>query len=191
MKTASNTQKPRRDPSHDSGYKLLYSHTAMVRDLLRGFVPGAWVKALDLSTLERCSGSYVTDDLCDRADDIIWRLRWGSDWLYVYLLIEFQSTIDPWMAVRIQTYLGLLYQDLIRAQSLSEHGRLPPVLPLVLYNGTSPWNAAESLWSRHRRADGADACTHRQPAAARRLWRSAAPEPGWRGLAWCRAQGRL
>ena len=77
MKTASNTQKPRRDPSHDSGYKLLYSHTAMVRDLLRGFVPGAWVKALDLSTLERCSGSYVTDDLRDRADDIIWRLRWG------------------------------------------------------------------------------------------------------------------
>jgi len=23
--------------------------------------------------------------------------------LYVYLLLEFQSTIDPWMAVRIQT----------------------------------------------------------------------------------------
>lgn len=145
MKTPGKTQNRRREPSHDSGYKLLYSHSAMVRDLLRGFVPGAWVKALDLSTLERCSGSYVTDDLRDRADDIIWRLRWGSDWLYVYLLIEFQSTIDPWMAVRIQIYLGLLYQDLIRAESLSERGRLPPVLPLVLYNGASPWSAADTL----------------------------------------------
>jgi len=145
MKKPASTQHRRRDPTHDSGYKLLYSHAAMVRDLLRGFVPGAWVNALDLSSLERCSGTYVTDDLRDRADDIIWRLRWGSDWLYVYLLIEFQSTIDPWMAVRIQTYLGLLYQDLIRAESLSNSGRLPPVLPLVLYNGASPWSAAESL----------------------------------------------
>ena len=49
------------------------------------------------------------------------------------------------MAVRIQTYLGLLYQDLIRAEQLSAAGRLPPVLPIVLYNGAQVWDAAESL----------------------------------------------
>jgi hypothetical protein len=113
--------------------------------LLRGFLPPDWVAALDLDSLERCPGSYVTDDLRDRADDIVWRLRWGADWLYVYLLVEFQSTVDAWMAVRIQTYLGLLYQDLIRAEQLSANGRLPPVLPLVLYNGATPWSAAVSL----------------------------------------------
>jgi hypothetical protein len=32
----------------------------------------------------------------------------------VYLLLEFQSTVDPFMAVRIMVYLGLLYQDLIK-----------------------------------------------------------------------------
>lgn len=53
------------------------------------------MQALDLTTLERCSGSDVTDDLRDRADDIVWRLRWGTDWLYVYLLLEFQSSVDP------------------------------------------------------------------------------------------------
>ncbi|WP_300988990.1 Rpn family recombination-promoting nuclease/putative transposase [Thiocapsa sp.] len=145
MKTPKTSKAQRRGPTHDSGYKLLYGHAAMVRDLLRGFVPGDWVQALDLETLERCSGSYVTDDLRDRADDIVWRLRWGPDWLYVYLLLEFQSTVDPWMAVRIQTYLGLLYQDLIRAGTLSAAGRLPPVLPVVLYNGVTPWRAAETL----------------------------------------------
>ena len=118
MNTRNKSKSRRRDPTHDSGYTLLYSHAAMVRDLLRGFVPGAWVQVLDLAILERCSESYVSDDLRDRADDLVWRLRWGSDWLYVYLLLEFQSTVDPWMAVRIQTYLGLLYQDLIRAETL-------------------------------------------------------------------------
>jgi hypothetical protein len=28
-----------------------------VRDLLTGFVPGDWVRSLDLSMFERCSGS--------------------------------------------------------------------------------------------------------------------------------------
>ncbi|EIC23673.1 Rpn family recombination-promoting nuclease/putative transposase [Thiorhodovibrio frisius] len=96
MTSPAPTTPRRRAPTHDSGYKLLYAHAAMVRDLLTGFVPGDWVRSLDLSTLERCSGSYVTEDLRDRADDLIWRLRWGEDWLYVYLLLEFQSTIDAW-----------------------------------------------------------------------------------------------
>ena len=31
--------------------------------------------------------------------------------------------------------LGLLYQDLIRTGQLAAEGRLPPVFPIVLYNG--------------------------------------------------------
>jgi hypothetical protein len=48
------------------------------------------------------------------------------------------------MAVRILTYVGLLYRDLIRAGQLVE-GKLPPVLPIALYNGARRWNAAEEL----------------------------------------------
>lgn len=135
----------RRDPSHDGSYKLLYSHAAMVRDLLQGFIPGEWLAQLDLSTLESQSSSYVTDDLRDRADDIIWRVRWGEEWLYIYVLLEFQSSIDHWMAVRLLTYIGLLYQDLIRAETIKVGDQLPPVLPLVLYNGATPWNAETTL----------------------------------------------
>ncbi|WP_243651768.1 hypothetical protein [Thiobaca trueperi] len=36
------------------------------------------------------------------------------------------------MAIRIQTYIGLLYQDLIRSEQLSLAGHLPPVLPVAL-----------------------------------------------------------
>jgi predicted transposase YdaD len=96
---------------HDNSYKNFFSHSEMVRDLLLGFVKEDWVGELDLSTLEKMNGSYVSDDLRDREDDIIWRVRWGEDWLYVYLLLEFQSTVDQYMAVRIMVYLGMLYQD--------------------------------------------------------------------------------
>jgi predicted transposase YdaD len=104
--------------SHDASYKLLFSDRAMVADLLRGFVHEPWVESLDFSTLEQINRSFVSDDL----------LRHGPDWLYVYLLLEFQATVDRYMAVRIMTYVGLLYQDLIRAGQLSAQARLPPVL---------------------------------------------------------------
>ena len=55
------------------------------------------------------------------------------------LLVEFQSTDDPLMALRIHTYTGLLYQELARNGQLDADGRLPAVLPLVLYNGDEPW----------------------------------------------------
>jgi len=131
--------------THDNSYKLLFSHAEMVRDLLLGFVKEEWVQDLDFQTLEKVSGSYVSDDIRDRHDDIVWRVRWGKDWLYVYLILEFQSTIDVYMPVRILTYVGLLYQDLIRTKQLAPLGKLPPVLPVVLYNGKRRWQASVEM----------------------------------------------
>ncbi|MHB8763266.1 MAG: Rpn family recombination-promoting nuclease/putative transposase, partial [Deferrisomatales bacterium] len=88
---------------HDQSYKLLFSHPEMIKDLLTGFVPEPWVGRLDFSTLRKLPASFVTDDLRDREDDVIWRVRWGDRWLYVYLLIEFQRTVDRLMAARIAT----------------------------------------------------------------------------------------
>ena len=75
----------------------------------------------------------------------VWWVRFSGRWLYLYLLLEFQSTVDPFMAVRLLTYLGLLYQDLIKQRALANSGRLPPMLPIVLYNGKPRWTAATEL----------------------------------------------
>jgi hypothetical protein len=128
---------------HDHSYKLLFGHPQMVRDLLEGFIGGDWLSALDFSTLERVSDSYISDDLRGRADDIVWRARCGKH--YLYLLIEFQSRAEPFMAVRVLTYVGLLYQDLLRTKESPREGRLPAILPIVLHNGSSRWGAAEEI----------------------------------------------
>lgn len=52
------------------------------------------------------------------------------------------------MAVRPLVYVGLLYQNLQRTGRLDPRGRLPPVLPIVLYNGNGPWGAATALTER-------------------------------------------
>jgi hypothetical protein len=126
---------------HDPSYKLLFSNPAMVEDLLRGFVHEEWLGEVDFSTLEIENGDFVSEHLVKRSEDVVWRVRFRDEWLYVYLAIEFQSTVDPFMALRMMVYVGLLYQHLERGGQLTRHGRLPPVLPLVLYNGQARWTA--------------------------------------------------
>src|SRR5436309_6815901 len=134
---------------HDNGYKALFSHPEMVADLIRGFVHEDWVRDLDFATLERVEGRFVTGRLQRRESDVVWRLQWagngGDRWLYVYLLMEFQSTVDPFMALRMMVYVGLLYQHLLRQRLISRGEKLPPVLPLLLYNGVAPWNAVRDI----------------------------------------------
>ena len=129
----------------DTAYKQLFAHPEMVRDLLLGFVPGTWVRQLDVTSFERVSGSYVSDGGQQRHSDMVWKVRLSGEWIYVYLLLEFQSRSDPWMALRMQVYVGLLYQDLVKRHELPQPFQLPPVFPVVLYNGKRPWSASTSL----------------------------------------------
>ena len=127
----------------DPNYKRLFSFPRMVADLLRGFLPGDWLTELDFSTLKKLPTEYVSDELLKRHGDCVWRVsRRRGEWLYLLVLLEFQSTDEPRMALRILTYTSLLYQELVRNDALDAGGRLPAVLPVVLYNGEARWRAA-------------------------------------------------
>ena len=127
---------------HDPAYKLLFARPRMVRDLLDGFAARGWSGALDFDTLAPLPASFVSEDLQQRHGDLVWRIRFRDDrWLYLVLLLEFQATVDPAMALRMLTYTALLYQRLDADGVLRDHRALPPVLPVVLYNGRRPWTA--------------------------------------------------
>ena len=130
---------------HDSSYKFLFANPEFVRDLVMGFIPDDWLQSLDYSTLEKIPSSYVSDDFKQREDDVVWRVKVGEDWVYLYLLIEFQSSVDKYMALRMMVYIGLLYQDLVKRGEVLANGQLPPILPIVLYNGSQKWTAATNI----------------------------------------------
>jgi hypothetical protein len=66
------------------------------------------------------------------------------------------------MALRVLTYAGLLWQKLVTERRLTD-GKLPPVLPVVLYSGEPRWRApvacATSLACRTARRCGAGSRT--------------------------------
>jgi hypothetical protein len=133
-------------PDHDNLYHRLFSHPDMVVQLLREFVSGPWLDDLDLDGMERLNAKFHAETSERRDGDMIWRIprRGGGD-TYLVLLLEFQSTPDRWMALRALVYAGLLWQHLVKEQRLPLDGRLPPILPVVLYNGDRRWAAPLAL----------------------------------------------
>ena len=133
-------------PDHDALYHRLFSHPGMVAQLLREFVAGPWLDDLDLDGMERLNAKFHAETSERRDGDMIWRIprRDGGD-TYLVLLLEFQSTSYHWMALRVLVYAGLLWQQLQDEKRLLPDGRLPPILPVVLYNGDRRWAAPLAL----------------------------------------------
>jgi hypothetical protein len=80
--------------------------------------------------------------------DTAWKLspREGMD---VYVLIEFQSTPVPHMALRTCTYSTLLYEAMLEQKVTSNKDpHWPPILCVVIYNGKRRWRGALGLQQR-------------------------------------------
>lgn len=146
--TRTKKQTERKDPPvhhvHDYGYKILFSNVTIFRQLLETFVDQPWVKELDFSEAETVNSSFISKSYKKTESDIIYKLKLknGKD-AYVYVLLEFQSSVDRFISVRILNYLTSLYVSLIRSGQIKD--KLPPVFPILLYNGDPKWTAPDNV----------------------------------------------
>ena len=145
----------------DSSNKLIFSDLRAVRDLLRGFVAPDWHGELDLDSLAKRSSSFVGEALRQRIGDLACTVEWKAGPQladgarpYLALLPEFQSRPDPEMAWRVSEYAHLLHRELQRSGAYRREGRLPLILPVVLYNGRRLWPAGGDRPAQFFRAPG-------------------------------------
>ena len=109
-------------------------------DTLRAFASDL-AHHLDFATLEQTPASFDTRALDQRHADMLWRVQTdGGRWLYILILLEFQSTVDRRMALRMMEYTVAIWKRLA-AEDLGPGGEYPFVLPIVVYNGERRWTA--------------------------------------------------
>jgi len=126
--------------SHDRGYRAIFSNVELVQQLLESFVHESWVKDIDFIQATLFNTSVISPAYQKKESDIIWRLPLKSGFdVYLFLLLEFQSSVDKFMAFRMLQYIIQLYHSLKKQNP--KLTSLPPVFPLVLYNGEQPWTA--------------------------------------------------
>ncbi len=130
---------------HDSGYKFLFSMVAFFQQLVETFVEETWVKQHDFSRATLLDKSFVSAAYENSEADLLWQvpLQGRNQFLYFYLLLEFQSTVPRLMALRVGQYLLSAKSDL---QRIHNHATiLPQIFPIVLYNGKERWTAPSKL----------------------------------------------
>jgi predicted transposase/invertase (TIGR01784 family) len=127
---------------HDNWYKRLFSDPHIVRDLLTGFVNEKFVETLDFSSIKKLNSSFVSEEFKNRESDVIYEIKSNGQSTYIYLLIEFQSTVDRFMALRMASYVFQFYQEV---QKTTKCTTLQPVFPILIYNGNDKWTAPDNF----------------------------------------------
>jgi predicted transposase/invertase (TIGR01784 family) len=130
-------------PLHDRGYKRLFSHPSFFQQLLESFVKEAWVSELDFNQCEKMEKSFISEHYKSTESDLLYKVKLRGQEAYVYILLEFQSTVTWFMAVRFLHYLCSFWLDYAESQPLNR--KLPAVFPVLLYSGDEKWTAATDL----------------------------------------------
>ena len=125
---------------HDSIVRVVLRDLASATNFLQQYLPQEVSQSLNWSTLSVIEGSYVDEDLRRSATDVLYEIERvsgeGSVWLYVVL--EHQSTPDRWMRFRLLKYCCRIWDmNLTQRPTPSE---LRPIVPLVFYQGDRSWS---------------------------------------------------
>ncbi|WP_192034398.1 Rpn family recombination-promoting nuclease/putative transposase [Halomonas sp. YLGW01] len=135
---------------YDTGYKELFSYPEFVHQLIEGFAPSEIAELMDFSTLKNHSGNYITPLFEEKFEDVVWSVEvtWKgvTQRVFLYILLEFQSSVDRTMPIRLMHYVACFYDHLLKTHVTTPSQGLPPVLPIVLYNGSERWTAQQDIY---------------------------------------------
>ena len=141
---------------HDQFHKRYFGKEATVQDVMIGFIrlllpdAEAWIDRIDFSTLEAMPTELIDEAFRSRFADRPWRVRFRDadgtlHWLHIVVMLEFQSTVDWLMALRMQSYAVRIYESMWAGRTANKETRLPPIISIVVYSGHRRWNPVRSL----------------------------------------------
>jgi predicted transposase/invertase (TIGR01784 family) len=131
---------------HDLFVRFTFGQPERAAAELRVALPPEVVAQVDWDSLRQEPGSVVDEELRETESDLLFsaRLVSGRTALF-YVLLEHQSWVDRWMALRMLRYV---VRQLERwRQDHPGSALLPVIVPLVLYHGP------EGGWSAPRRVE--------------------------------------
>ena len=118
---------------------IAFADEEMVRHLL-ALLPADAVAGLDTRRLRRLPAEQIGRGLRRRVADMVWAVGAPTPQrphAEALLLLEFQSAPHGRMALRMESYVALLREEM--AADLRDADDLPPVLPVLVYTGDRPW----------------------------------------------------
>lgn len=127
---------------HDALFKQVFSRPERAAEELRHAL-GPLAARLDFATLRLEPGSFVDEQLRERHVDLLYSVALGEATIRVYVLLEHQSSVDPWMPLRLLRYMLRIWEAFLKERPAAR--RLPAIVPVVLHHGETGWRAATTF----------------------------------------------
>jgi hypothetical protein len=125
---------------HDMMIRAVLSDLAEATSFLQRHLPDEVSQGLNWSTLRLVEGSFVDENLRGSEADLLYEVEQvlSQDVVWLYILLEHQSTPDRWMWFRLLKYCCRIWDQSFREQP--EQKALRAIVPLVFYQGERHWS---------------------------------------------------
>ena len=139
----------------DNGAKLIFRDPILCAQFLRGYTDIDLLKDVQPEDIEDISERFLSMWQEGRDSDSVKRVRLKGCDLFLIAIVEHQSEVCYDMAFRLLRYIVKVLTDYESEQEKKIPGitrtkefRYPPILPIVYYEGTGRWTAAQNFRDR-------------------------------------------
>lgn len=130
---------------HDKLFKAVFSNVEEATSFLQLYLPSTVSDLINWSTLRVVEGSFIDEAFRERESDLLYQvmLHGYEESVFLYLLFEHQSQPDKWMPRRLLRYIDRAWDEAFKL--FPKRADLPPVIPLVFYQGEGSWSYSTEL----------------------------------------------
>jgi predicted transposase/invertase (TIGR01784 family) len=135
--------------NRDSIFKELFEDKEIFYDFLKAFLPKEITDEINVKDLKREQTELITKDYSTKSADILYKIekKNGQD-IYIYLLLEHQSSVDQLMAFRMLAYKVRIWEQYVKAhkeESKRKDFKLPMIIGIVFYDGEREWTSPTDI----------------------------------------------
>lgn len=116
---------------HDLTFKKLFSRKEIARDVIEQNLPEEVLTILDMDSLEKIEGSFISEKLKETFSDIIYKVNINRQESYIVLLLEHKSSPDKLAIFQVAKYVINFWTEVIT----ENRNELPIVIPIIIYHG--------------------------------------------------------
>lgn len=128
---------------HDKFFKETFGDVTIAGDFLVNYLPESVLEYIDIDTLDPQKDSFIDKKLEETFSDLLFKADIAGNEGYIYFLFEHKSYPDKGIIFQVLRYMVEIWE----AKLDREMGRLPIVIPLVVYHGKTNWRIPSSLGS--------------------------------------------
>lgn len=130
---------------HDTFFKNSMADLTVAREFFLEYLPAHVSKDIDFSTLRQEKEEFLDRVLRPGQVDVLFSVKFKKDKdLYIWPLVEHQSTQDRFLPFRVLKYALRICEFYLNKDKNNKE--LPLVLPIVFYTGRDPYKKPLLLW---------------------------------------------